>query len=187
MSLDVETAGEWKNRRDQRREGIDDLVLLLPPDSAREFDERDLMLFFEQLAEGYGPMEIGLSMGWSPAMVNRFVADPERKALMDMITDAEHESVERAIKAHAIAGNSTAMKMYAYNRMQHRGWADRSEVRINHQGQQELVVTVRAELERTTRELMSGDGGVAMLQALGELTPDTGADSDIVEGEIVED
>lgn len=180
---------EWRSERQKRRQGIDDLVALIPPDGAREFDERDMMLFFEQLAEGYGPMEIGLSMGWSPSMVNRFTADPERKALIDMIVDAEHESVERAIKVHAIAGNSTAMKMYAYNRMQHRGWADRSEVRINHQGQQELVVTVRQQLEAHTRELMQGDGGVETLQMLGELTPDAGAhddDDDIADGEIVD-
>lgn len=188
MSLAETHDDEWKTDRQKRREGIDDLVLNLPPDGAREFDERDIMLFLEQLAEDYGPMEIGLSMGWSPAMVNRFVNDPERKTLIDMIVDAGHESVERAIKKHAKDGNATAMKLYAYNKMGHRGWADRSEVRINHQGQQELVVTVRKELEAKTRELMSGDNGVAYLQQLGQLTPDESShdEDDIVDAEVVE-
>lgn len=186
MSLAETHDPEWKTTRQKRREGIDDLVQLLPPDGAREFDERDIMLFLEQLAEDYGPMEIGLSMGWSPAMVKRFVEDPERKALIDMITDAQHESVERAILRHARDGNSTAMKLYAYNKMSHRGWADRSEVRINHQGQQELVVTVRQALEEHTRELMSGNGGVQALQMLGELTPDSGSDDDVVDAELVD-
>lgn len=187
MSLAETHDGEWKTERQKRREGLDDLVLALPPDGAREFDETDTMMFLEQLAQDYGPMETGLSMGWSPAMVERFMGDPERKALIDMITDAQHESVERAILKHARDGNSTAMKLYAFNKMGHRGWADRSEVRINHQGQQELVVTVRQALEEHTRELMQGDHGVATLQNLGQLVAERGADDDdVVEGEIVD-
>lgn len=189
MSLAETHDPEWKTERQKRREGIDDLIQLLPPDPAREFDERDMMLFFEMLAEDYGPLEIGLSLGWSPAMVRRFTEHPERKEMIDMIIEAGHESVERAIKHHAIAGSSTAMKLWAYNRMAHRGWADRSEVRINHQGQQELVVTVRQQLEEKTRELMEGGGGVETLQLLGGLTPDAPGhdeDDDVIDGEIVE-
>lgn len=189
MSLAETHDPEWKTARQKRREGIDDLVQLLPPDSNREFDERDMMLFFEMLAEDQGPLEIGLSLGWSPAMVKRFTDNPERKEIIDMIIEAGHESVERAIKRHAIDGNSTAMKLWAYNRMSHRGWADRSEVRINHQGQQELVVTVRQALEAHTRELMEGGGGVETLQLLGGLTPDASDhddDDDVIDGEIVE-
>lgn len=189
MSLAETTDGEWKTHRQKTLEGIEDLALTLPPDGAREFDENDIMRFLEQAAEGYGPMEIGLSMGWSPAMVNRFIGDPERAELLAMITDSQHESVERAIRQHAIGGNSTAMKLYAFNRMSHRGWADRSEIRINHQGQQELVVTVRAAMQEQTRKAIEAGGieGVVVMQALGELTPDAGADDDIVDGEIVDD
>jgi hypothetical protein len=188
MSLTETTDDDWKTARQRRRDGIGDLVGLLPPDGAREFDEHDTMLFLEQLAEDFGPLEIGLSMGWTPAMVKRFMEDPERKALIDMITEAGNETVERAIKHHAIAGSSTAMKLWAFNKMNHRGWADRSEVRVNVQGQQEMVVTHRIALEEHTRELMSGDNGVTVLQKLGELTPDASAydDDDIVDGEIVD-
>lgn len=189
MSLVETDDREWRTRKQQLRGGLEDLTTGLPVDSKREFDEDDTLRFLEQLAEDYGPMEIGLSMGWSPAMVNRFMeGDPDRKALIEMIVTAQHESVERAILQGARTQNSTAMKLWAFNKMTHRGWADRSEVRINHQGQQELVVTVRQALEAHTRELMAGGGGVETLQALGELTPDAPQhDDDIVDGELVED
>ena len=175
---------EWKTAREKRRDGLEMIVDQLPPDLSREFDEGEIITFLEQLAEDDGPMMIGLSMGWSPAMVNRFMTgDPERTAIIDMITEAGHESVERAINQFAKQGNSTAMKLWAFNKMGHRGWADRSEVRINHQGQQELVVTVRQALEEQARAFL-GEGGtdaVKALQQMGGLS----VDSTIIDAEVV--
>lgn len=181
MSLAETHDPEWKTARQKRREGIDDLVSMLPPDSGREFDEHDSMLFLEQLAEDYGPMEIGLSMGWSPAMVKRFIDDPERKAIIDMITDAQHESVERAIMQHARNGNSTAMKLYAFNKMGHRGWADRHQVTVTSHSQHEIVLSVREALEARTRQMIEAGGtdGVLALQSAF-------LDEDVIDAEVVE-
>ncbi len=158
-----------------------DLATLLVEDPTRDFDPGDTMTFFERLAEDYGPMEIGLSLGWSPMMVNRFTSEPSRAAIIEMITDAQHESVERAIILHARGGNATALKLYAYNKMQHRGWADRTKLEISGTANLELIVSVREALDAQMREVMQsgGEGGVAALQ-------EAMLDNDIVDAEIVE-
>ncbi len=158
---------------------------LIPADSAREFDEDETIAFFEKLAEGYGPMMIGLGLGWSKAQVDRFVKDPERAQIIDMIAEANNESVEHAIMMFAKAGNSTAMKLWAYNKMTHRGWADRREVRQTVTGQAELVVSVREGVQQATRELIEarGEDGVKALQAayFSDML-----DEAIIEAEVVE-
>ena len=157
---------------------------LLPADPAREFDEEETLKFFGLLAEGYGPLTIGLSMGWSPAMVNRFMKEPSRAEIIAMITESVHESVEHAILQGARTQNSTAMKLYAYNKMGHRGWADRREVRQVVSGSAEVVVSVREALSEHTRERVAlvGEGAIAELQEfLGEFN-----DADIIEAEVVE-
>lgn len=166
-----------------------DLATLLVEDPARDFDPGDTITFFERLAEDYGPMEIGLSMGWSPAMVNRFMADKSRGEIIAMITDAQHESVERAIVLHARAGNSTALKLYAYNKMQHRGWADRSKLEITGRSQHEIVLSVREALDAKLTEAVSVGGaeGIKALQA-GYLTADIPVDDDdVIDAEVVDE
>ncbi len=165
-----------------------DIATLLVEDPTRDFDPGDTMTFFERLAEDYGPMEIGLSLGWSPMMVNRFTSEPSRAAIIEMITDAQHESVERAIILHARGGNATALKLYAYNKMQHRGWADRSKLEITGKATQEIVLSVRQVLDKQLGEGVAANGteAIAELQR-AFLTPDIPEhDADIVDAEVVE-
>lgn len=165
-----------------------DFGALLTADDNEEFDLEDQTRFFELLAEDYGPMEIGLSMGWSPAAVKRFVTEPSRAELIEMVTEAQHESVERGIIRGARAANSTAMKLYAYNKMQHRGWADRSKLEITGKSQQEIVISVGEAISEKLRATvgLGGTEGVRALQA-AFLEPDIPEHSaDIIDAEIVE-
>lgn len=167
-----------------------DIATLLVEDPTRDFDPGDTLTFFERLAEDYGPMEIGLSMGWSPLMVNRFMSEPSRAQIIEMITDAQHESVERAIILHARGGNATALKLYAYNKMQHRGWADRSKLEITGKSQHEIVLSVREALDAKLTEAVSAGGveGIKALQA-GYLTADIPVDDDddVIDAEVVDE
>lgn len=157
------------------------LAALVDEDPDREFTPEEQVEFFEQIAQDYGPIETGLSMGWSMAQIDRFMKHPERAAILDMLQEAEYESIERAIKQNARAGNSTAMKLYAFCKMGHRGWADRKEVSITGQSQHEIVISVREGLESKMRELVTGGGSdaVASLQAAM-------LDTEVVDAEIVE-
>lgn len=177
---DLAVDDDWAPlRRGPRPNFTGDLV---PVDSAREFDEDETIQFFEKLAEGYGPMMIGLGMGWSKAQVDRFMRDPERAAIIGMIEEANNESVEHAIMTFAKAGNATAMKLWAFNKMSHRGWADRREVRQTVSGQAEIVVSVREAMNERTKALISENGEAAVL-ALQQAFHN---DSEIIEAEIIE-
>ena len=185
--MSAEDEDDWSPLRTRPKPHLEPL---LAQDPDREFDVEDQIKFFEQLAEDYGPMEIGLSMGWSPAAVNRFISEPSRAELIDMIVEAQHESVERGILRCARTGNSTAMKLYAYNKMQHRGWADRSKLEITGKSQHEIVLSVSEAIETqmTAAVTARGSEAIAEIQA-AYLEPDIpkhDADTEIVDAEIVE-
>jgi hypothetical protein len=156
------------------------LALLVDEDPGREFPPEEQIYFFERIAEDYGPIETGLSMGWSEAQIDRFVKNPERAAILDMLQEAEYESMERAIKLHARAGNSTAMKLYAFCKMAHRGWVDRKEVSMVGQSRHEIVLSVRQALDESMRESveLGGAGAIAALQSA--------ALSNVVDADVIE-
>lgn len=158
-----------------------DLAALLEDDPAREFDPEETLAFLERIAEGYGPTEVGLSMGWSQAQIARFVNEPSRKQILDMLQEAEYESAERAILTLMKAGNSTCVKLYAISKMSHRGWADRREVAMTGQSQHEIVISVREALDSHMREVVQigGTDAIAALQS-------SMLDTDIVDAELVE-
>ena len=157
------------------------LAALIDEDPDREFPPEEQLEFFEAILEDRGPFETGLSMGWSPAQIDRFVKHPERAVIMDMLQEAEYESMERAIKQHARAGNSTALKLYAFCKMGHRGWADRKEVSITGQSQHEIVISVREGLESKMREIVTGGGSDAVAQLQAAML-----DNDIVDAVVVD-
>jgi len=175
---------EWQPAR---RKMEPQFAALLVEDASREFDPEEMLKFFEQLAEDYGPMEIGLALGWSPAMVKRFVEEPSRAELIDMIQEAQHESVERGIVQAARAGNSTAMKIYAYNKMAHRGWQDRRQISITGTSKHEIVLSVKEALGERLGEIgRQGPDAIAALQA-AYLEPDVPETDDVIDAEIVDD
>lgn len=163
----------------------DGLAALVAEDPGREFPPDEQVAFFESIAEDRGPVETGLSMGWSMAQIDRFCKAPERAAILDMLQEAEYESVERAIIQNARAGNSTAMKLYAFCKMPHRGWVDRKVIDFNGQSRQEIVVSVREANTATINAALEA-GGVAGLQAgfIEVDMPET--DDDIIDAEVVE-
>lgn len=162
---------------------------LLTEDDGREFDVEDQLKFFELLAEGYGPNKIGLSLGWSPAQVKRFTRHPDRQELMTMVEEAKHEDAERAIYLGTLERNATAMKLWAFCKMRHRGWSNQSQVEIVGKSQHEIVLSVREALDAKIGKAIAEGGteAVAALQA-GFLTPDGPAhddDDDIVDAEVL--
>jgi len=178
MALDDRDREEdWVPFKDRIRNGLGALV---DEDPDREFPPEEQLQFYEAIAQDYGPIETGLSMGWSMAQIDRFLKHPERAAIMDMLQEAEFESVERAIKQHARSGNSTAMKLYAFCKMSHRGWVDRKEVSMVGQSRHEIVLSVRQALDESMRESvqLEGSKAIAALQAA--------ALSDVVDAEVVE-
>lgn len=152
----------------------------VPVDSAREFDLDETRAFFERVAEDYGPWEVGLALGWSPAMIRRFLADPERQAILEALKERDLDSVERAVKTEARSGNMVAAKMVLYSHGAHRGWSDTRHVKVDTREQQEIVISVRAGLDEATRELVEahGEDGVAALQ---QAYLDDVIDADVVE------
>lgn len=163
-----------------------DLSAVMLADGARDFQPDEVLKFFERLADGYGPTEIGLSLGWSDAMIKRFTSDPDRRQLIDLIQEAEFESLERAFKTHAKAGNSTAMKMVAYNLMGHRGWQDRRQVHVTGQQQHEIVVSVKAAIEERLTAV-TGAQGIAELQAAYLQVDEFEDDDGVIDAEVVVD
>lgn len=165
------------------RHGIDrDLAnLKVPKDPAREFDDDETHDFFKLFSQGYGEMEIGLSLWGSPAAVRRFLADPDRAEIMAALRERRHEGMERAIYRTGLNGNPTAQRLYAHSQMKHRGWADQRSVQVDVQSQQEIVVSVRKAMTEKTKALIGDHGadGVAALQAA------FADDDDIVDGEVV--
>lgn len=152
-----------------------------PTDHAREFDLDEVRQFFDLKAEGYGDVEIGLSLGWSPAMVRRFVGDPERSEILTALEERRHETMERAVHRAGLQGNVQAMKLWLYSQAQHRGWADNRSVRVDVQSQREIVVSVRQAVHEKTAELVAdrGEDGVAALQRAFM------DDDDVVDAEVV--
>lgn len=174
---------EWEPETTRMKPQFDELLA-----DDGEFGTVETITFFEQLAQDYGPMEIGLALGWSPAKVKRFTTDPTRAELIEMIAEAQNESVERGIIRAARAGNSTAMKLWAFNKMSHRGWQDRRQISFTGQSQHEIVFSVKEALGEKMGEIaQGGPEAIAALQA-AFLEPDVPVeDDDIMDGEVIED
>lgn len=154
----------------------------LPEDPRREFDMEETRWIFEQVAEDKGVWEAGLSLGWSPAMIRRFLADPERQAILEALRERDLDSVERAVKREARNGNMVAAKMVLYSHGAHRGWSDTRHVKVDTREQQEIIISVRKGLQEQTTELVAqhGEAGVAAIQAAYM------NDADIVDADIVD-
>ncbi len=153
-----------------------------PKDSARDFDLDEMDSFFTLKAEGYGEMEIGLSLGWSPAMTKRFISNPERAEILKALEERQHESMERAVHRTGMAGNVQAQKLWLFSKAAHRGWSDVRNVNVDVRSQQEVVVSVRegvmGALRQGVRE--SGPEAIAALQAM------YADDDDVIDAEILE-
>jgi hypothetical protein len=145
------------------------------------WDEAEVTRFFEEYANHKGPTNIGLSLGWSPAKIKRFLAIPAFTEILTALGEREIETVEHAVYMAARRGNMVAAKLYLFNRAPHHGWADRRNITIQAHSQQEIVVSVRQALEETTRAKIEAHGidGVLALQMMAE-------DDDIVDAELVE-
>jgi hypothetical protein len=190
MALDADIAEDkdFLTFKERLRFGI---TALVEEDSNREFPPEEQIEFFEAILERRGPIETGLSMGWSPAQIKRFTENPERAVIMEMLQEVEYETAERAIFNNMLAGNATATKLYAFCKMAHRGWVDRKIVDFHGQSRHEIVVSVREAIDgRITQAVeLQGAEGIRALQA-GFLTADvpvTEDDEGILEAILVED
>ena len=167
---------------------IDVAGLIEPSTRDHSFSEEETLLFLQRLSDGWGEYEAGLAapLGWSPARVRRFISDPYWAELIWAIHEADNESVERAIKNTAKRGNPASQKLWAFNKMQHRGWADKKSVKIEGEVDHAVVVAVKQALDEQTRELVEANSieGIAALQeaiGLGDAP-----EEDIIDAEVVE-
>jgi hypothetical protein len=175
---DWETAGA-------RRQPKLDLVML--DDGSRELEPTEVIEFLERIAQGDGPTVTGLALGWSPARTKRFMKNPEYAEIIDALQDARHENAERAIYHHMMLGNSTAMRLYAFCQMPHRGWVDRKHVNVVGHERREIVVSVQAALSEKLGEIAHrGDEAVAAIHS-AFLEPDIPVDDDIEDAEVISD
>lgn len=164
----------------------------LPPEQ-REFDAEETLIFLQRLAEGWGEYQAAMAepLGWSPAMLKRFLSHPERAELIWAIHERDNEEVETAVRRMAVGGNPTAAKLWLLNKAAHRGWADRRTMRIEGTVNTETVLSVKLALEEATRaaiEQAGGDGAaaIAALQASIGLGDDPDGMDDVVDAELVE-
>ena len=153
-----------------------------PEDPTREFDAEEVNAFFSKAVEGYGPWEIGLELGWSPALIKRFLGNPVFAEYMDAIKQGRIDSWERALDRGIREGNQTLIRYGLNTQARDRGYSDTRRVQVDTRAQQEIVISVREGLDEKTRALVEqhGEAGIAALQAAFD------EDDDIVDGEVVE-
>lgn len=159
----------------------------LVPADLDGFPIDDALLFLDRLAQGWGENEAGLAkpLGWSPLKIRQFLAVNGVKELIWAIHEMDNESVERATRNTAKAGNPASQKLWLFNKAQHRGWADRKSIRVEGEIDHSVVVSVREALEQQTRELVETQSasGIAALQAAIGLH----LDEDVIEAELVDE
>lgn len=181
----AETALAVADGDDERRPDL--YAIGLPATRDTSFSEEETITFLEKICEDWGEYEAGLAMGWSPAKIRRFLANSEHREIIWAIREADNESVERSIKATAKRGNPTAQKLWAYNKMSHRGWADRRSVRVEGEIDHNMVHSVKEALNEQTRALVEQhdvQGIAALQQAIGLGDPD---EEDVIDAEVIDD
>jgi hypothetical protein len=123
--------------------------------------------WFQRYAEGYKEWEISLEMGWSKAKSDRFLNDADRRELMWMLDERQNETVERRLYNATAAGNVAAIRLWLFNKAQHRGWSDTRHLHVEAQSQREIIVSVRQAIDEriTQAALTQGREGIAELQS----------------------
>lgn len=163
----------------RRRGGALPVRITPPIDPAGEFDDNDIVEFFELIGEGYGEFEIAVSLNWSQYEMERFLKDPERQQIMVMLKERRHDQVERAMHKAALTGNPTAMRTWLFCQARHRGWSDTRKIQIEAESRTEVVISVR----QAVGEVMKGARTVAEIAAIQDAYLD---DDDVVDAEVVE-
>lgn len=151
-----------------------------PIDLNQEFDSDEIVKFFELVAEGYGFFEIAVSMAWSKYQLDRFLQDPERLAIIDMLQERRHDQVERALHHAARQGNPTAIRTWLFCQARHRGWSDTRKIQIEAETRTEVVLSVK----QAVGEIMAGAKTAEDVARIQAAYLD---DDDVVDAEIVGD
>lgn len=134
-----------------------------PIDLEGEFDSEEIVKFFELVSEAYGYYEIAISLAWSPYQLKRFLDDPERLAILDMLKERQHDQVERSLLQAARAGNPTAIRTWLFCQARHRGWSDTRKIEIQGQSRTEIVVSVAQGVRETIQAQIMEHGEDAVL------------------------
>jgi hypothetical protein len=149
-----------------------------PIDLEGEFDSDEVVQFFELVAEGYGFFEISVSLAWSKYQLERFLADPERSAIIEMLAERRHDQVERALHNAARAGNPTAIRTWLFCQARHRGWSDTRKIQIEAESRTEIVISVREAMTEVMAQAKTPEQVAAIQAAFLD-------DDDIVDADVV--
>jgi hypothetical protein len=155
--------------------------MVMPVDPAGEFDDDEIVKFFELAYDVYGPDEIAWNLGWSQRKLKQFLADDERIALLEMLREAHHQGMERAVYWAGRRGNVTAARLWLFCQARHRGWADTRQVHVTAQTRQEVLISIAQGVQQSINAGVIEHGESAIL-ALQQAY----LDDDIVEATVVD-
>lgn len=161
---------------DEDKPGFEwELDVTFPDDPVAQIELIERKEFLDKLVEGQRPLHAGLSLGWSPAKINRITSEPDMAEMISVIDDFNDESVEMALLRTARAGNFSAQQFWLMNRRP-RLWQDVRKVQVTRS--ESVSIEVVHSVKAATLELLR-EQGVAALQPGGAL--------DIVDAEVVND
>lgn len=149
-----------------------------PIDLEGEFDSDEIVKFFELVSDGYGFFEIAVSLVWSKYQLERFLKDPERATIIEMLQERRHDQVERALHQAARSGNPTAIRTWLFCQARHRGWSDTRKIQIEAESRTEIVLSVR----QAVGEIMAGAKTPEQVAAIQAAFLD---DDDVVDAEVI--
>lgn len=146
-------------------------------DLAPRVEDRQMRRFLELVADGTGPLNAGLEVGWSPSKTRRLMRDREFAEMVEIAEDQTIESVEKDLVNAAHRGNVRAIQFYLLNRAPER-WKDVRHLEVKQTGQ--LEIGVIHGVKNAALELLQ-EKGIEALQPGGAL------DADVIDAEVVED
>ena len=141
----------------------------------------DMLVFLEAIRNGSGPINAGLSIGWTPEKTRKIMRDPDMVAAVADIREALTETLEERVIQLADRGNARMLELWLFCHAADRGWRPPTQ-RVQIGG----GTTVRVEVVEAARQsalAIMEKHGVKALQPGGAL--DAG-DDDIVDADVVE-
>lgn len=107
----------------------------------------DMLDFFELIADGAGPLNAALAVGWTPRKLRELSKNPEFAEMMLECQERCIESIEQKARELARKGNMTAIQLVLFCQAPERGWrppTQRVAVSQNIQVKHEVVEAAKA-------------------------------------------
>lgn len=137
--------------------------------------------FLEYIRFGYGPLNAGIAVGWTPADTRRRMKDTEFVSLVSTAREQRTETIEQRVYELAQKSNPSrwAVEMALFCQASDRGWRPPTQ-RLDVNRNTKVEHTVVLSTVEAVRQLVAANDIAALQPGMGTL------DDDIVEGEIVD-